>query len=205
MSVVLQSSGGGSVTLQEPATASNFTLNLPAVTGTAVTTGDTGTVTPTMLSEKLTQATAQNSTSGTSIDFTGIPSWATRITVVFSGVSTSGTSNPIIQLGTSGGFVTSGYLGAVSNQSGGSTSNFTSGFMISVAITAADIMHGEIGLVNVTGNTWVERGITAYSNQVAVRTSAGSIALAGILDRVRITTVNGTDTFDAGSINIMWE
>lgn len=192
MSLVLNSSGGGSVTIQEPSTASNLTVSIPPASGQLSL--------PTLL-------TAQTA-SGTSVDFsgaTGIPSWAKRITVMFSGVSTSGTSNIIIQLGTSSGFVTSGYLGTVSNQSGGSTSNFTSGFMTSVSITAADIMHGAVDLVNITGNTWVGRGITAYSNQVALRTSAGSIALAGTLDRVRITTVNGTDTFDAGTINVLYE
>jgi hypothetical protein len=40
MSLVLQSSGGGQITIQEPATASNFTQNLPAVNGTIVTTGN---------------------------------------------------------------------------------------------------------------------------------------------------------------------
>jgi hypothetical protein len=34
---------------------------------------------------------------------------------------------------------------------------------------------------------------------------AGDVALSGTLDRIRITTVNGTDTFDAGTINVSWE
>jgi hypothetical protein len=44
MSLVLQSSGGGSVTLQEPVTASNLTITVPAVTGTMLTTASAGTV-----------------------------------------------------------------------------------------------------------------------------------------------------------------
>jgi hypothetical protein len=40
MSLVLQSSGGGQITIQEPATASNFTQTLPAVNGTVITTGN---------------------------------------------------------------------------------------------------------------------------------------------------------------------
>jgi hypothetical protein len=40
MSLVLQSSGGGSVTIQEPATASNFTQTLPAATGTVMVSGN---------------------------------------------------------------------------------------------------------------------------------------------------------------------
>jgi hypothetical protein len=44
MSLVLQSSGGGQITIQEPATASNFTTTLPATTGTLVVTGTTPTL-----------------------------------------------------------------------------------------------------------------------------------------------------------------
>jgi hypothetical protein len=40
MSLVLQSSGGGSVTVQEPTTASNFTATLPAATGTVMVSGN---------------------------------------------------------------------------------------------------------------------------------------------------------------------
>jgi hypothetical protein len=50
MSIKLNSSGGGSVTIQEPTTASAYTLTLPAVTGnalasTAVSASTTNTVT----------------------------------------------------------------------------------------------------------------------------------------------------------------
>ena len=44
MSIILQSSGGGSVTIAEPATASNFTQTLPAATGTVVISGTTPTL-----------------------------------------------------------------------------------------------------------------------------------------------------------------
>ena len=44
MSLILQSSGGGQITIQEPATASNFTATLPATTGTLVVTGTTPTL-----------------------------------------------------------------------------------------------------------------------------------------------------------------
>ena len=49
MPLKLNSSGGGSVTLDVPSTASNFTATIPANTGTVVTTGSTGVVTQTML------------------------------------------------------------------------------------------------------------------------------------------------------------
>lgn len=153
----------------------------------------------------LVSGTSVASTSGTSIDFTGIPSWVKRVTVMFTGVSTSGTSNPIIQIG-SGSATTTGYLGAGMIASGASpsVSNFTTGFGYPSA-TATNILHGTTVLTLVTGNTWAANGTLARSDGTSLLSTAGSLALSGVLDRVRITTVGGTDTFDAGSINILYE
>lgn len=156
----------------------------------------------------LVSSAVQNSTSGTSIDFTGIPSWVKRITVMFQGVSTSGTSVIIVQLG-AGSATTSGYLGgAMSVQSTSPTSaNYTTGFGLSPQQSAAAIHHGvmTISLVNSSTNAWAASSTSSRSDLAQSGSSAGSIALAGVLDRIRITTVNGTDTFDAGSINILYE
>jgi len=156
----------------------------------------------------LVAGTAVASTSGTSIDFTGIPSWVDRITVMFQGVSTSGTSVIIVQLG-AGSATTSGYLGgAMSVQSTSPTSaNYTTGFGLSPQQSAAAIHHGvmTISLVNSSTNAWAASSTSSRSDLAQSGSSAGSIALSGTLDRVRITTVNGTDTFDAGTINILYE
>jgi hypothetical protein len=155
---------------------------------------------------QLVSATAQASTSGTSIDFTGIPSWVKRVTVMFQGFSTNGSSNTIIQLGTSGGVTTSGYLGSSTiNGSGSTTNNFTTGFGIRAFDAAGLVGHGAIQIQNLTSNTWVASGTVGRSDSAFCGYTGGSISLGGTLDRVRITTVNGTDTFDAGSINIMYE
>ena len=152
---------------------------------------------------------AQASTSGTSIDFTGLPSWVKRITVMFSGVSTNGTSPPQIQIG-SGSVTTSGYLGSNTflNATIVGGANFTTGFGIGVSVSlwnATQVFHGTIVLTLQTGNTWVCNGNNGTSNAVGTYLTNGSLALGGTLDRIRITTVNGTDTFDAGSINILYE
>ena len=148
--------------------------------------------------------TAQASTSGTVIDFTGIPSWAKRVTVMFNGVSTSGTSGKIIQIGSTT-FDTSGYLGSESNIAGAvGSANVTNGFGIR-SVVAADVIHGSITIFNITGNTWTASGVLALSNAATTLLVSGSRALAGVLDRVRVTTAGGTDTFDAGSINVMYE
>jgi hypothetical protein len=173
-------------------------ITAPSVTGTPVIGG-------------LVSGTAVASTSGTSIDFTGIPSWAKRITVMFNGVSTNSTSIRQIQLGDSGGIETSGYTGSVaitnSAGSGGNTAFSGAGFNITSSgnTLAADTMYGSLVFVNVSGNIWVGTGIFVSSNQPCSFYISGVKTLSDTLDRVRITTVNGTDTFDAGTINIIYE
>lgn len=142
--------------------------------------------------------------SGTSVDFTSIPSWVKRITVMFDGVSTSGTSNRLVQIGSTT-FTTSGYSSYSMNtgSSGIVGAGSTAGFLMALN-SAADVVGGSMVLVNVTGNTWASNHATSLSTANG-SFGGGSIALGGTLDRVRITTVNGTDTFDAGSINILYE
>jgi hypothetical protein len=151
------------------------------------------------------RGTAVASTSGTSIDFTSIPSWAKRITVIFNGVSTSGTSFVQVQLGDSGGIETTGYS---STASGGAaalaTSTSTTGFNIDNSnATATSARNGSMQIVNISGNIWIDSGNQGDGTRTIM--FGGSKTLSATLDRVRITTVNGTDTFDAGSINILYE
>ena len=147
--------------------------------------------------------TAVASTSGTSINFTSIPSWVKRITVMFSGVSTNSTSNLLIQLGDSGGIENTGYT-SVAQTDGGGSGVFTTGFAVVYAVTAAGLNSGRIEINLITGTTWVASGVVG-NNGGNVSAMFGTKALSDVLDRVRITTVNGTDTFDAGTINIMYE
>jgi hypothetical protein len=165
-------------------------------------------VTPAKLSQPLTQGTAVASTSGTSIDFTSIPSWVKRITVMFSGVSLSGSSNLLVQIG-SGSVTTSGYASgssgassAVSNATAGV--NVTTGFVVLIA-AAGNTFIGNMQIVNVSSNLWCSSHSGYANSGGACPNGGGNINLSGTLDRVRITTVNGTDTFDAGSINVMYE
>lgn len=152
-------------------------------------------------------ATEQAATSGTTIDFTGIPAWAKKIVIQFFGVSTNGTSNPLIQLGDSGGVETSGYLGTGSSITAVvSSTNYTAGFGIPLA-DAANVIHGSVTLTleDATQFTWICSGVVSTSNTAASAVVSGSKSTSAALDRVRITTVNGTDAFDAGAINILYE
>ena len=234
-SIVVSGDTSGTVTLQAPAVAGSTTLTLPSTSGsvvigttpsgTIVGTTDTQTLTnktltsPTitgasissMASSVLTSGTAVASTSGTSIDFTGIPSWAKRITVMFSGVSTSGTSVPIIQIGASTTPETTSYTGSftISNTASASA-NLSTGFAIGVSGTpqaATTVKHGivTLALLNSSTNLWTAFGVLGQSDIAQSGFLGGSKSITGTLGVVRITTVNGTDTFDAGSINIMYE
>lgn len=180
-------------------------LTVPSATVTGTMTAGTVTV-PTGTLHGLVLGTAQNSTSGTSIDFTGIPSWVKRITMMLNGVSTNGTSIPQIQIG-SGSYLASGYSGAAT---GFTTStlgslNSSSGAILSNNWASTIVAYGAVRISNITGNIWVFEGALGRSDAAGSLLLGAAASLSGALDRVRLTTVNGTDTFDAGSINIMYE
>jgi hypothetical protein len=174
------------------------------VTGNAATaascTGNSATATA-LTGSAIRSGTVVASTSGTSIDFTSIPSWVKRITVMFNGVSTSGTSNYLIQIG-SGSVQTTGY---VSGSEIGTTSAISTVGMIFQAGSAGLAWSGIFTFASFGSNTWISGHSTARSSDGGSNTGGGTVTLSGALDRVRITTVNGTDTFDAGSINILYE
>jgi hypothetical protein len=143
------------------------------------------------------------SATGTSIDFTGIPNWVKRITVMFDGVSTNGTSTKLVQIG-SGSVTTTGYNSSgLSGATTVSTFSSTAGFII-FDVVAANTTSGHMVITNISGNSWIESH-TVKSSTISIATGAGDVTISGTLDRIRITTVNGTDTFDAGSINILYE
>jgi len=171
-------------------------------------------VTPAKLSQPLTLATAKafnwnGSSSNTVLDFESIPSWAKRVTVIFSGVSTNGTSQLIIQIGDSGGVEATGYESRSSYiyQGAQSTAGYTTGFGINAG-AATNALSGMAQLFNITANTWICTlmvGSPDAGTNGFIPYGTGVKTLSGTLDRVRITTINGTDTFDAGSVNIMYE
>jgi hypothetical protein len=190
-------SGTGTFTVAAPNTNTDYTLTLPEGTGTVVANN---------VNSAIVSGTAVASTSGTSIDFTGIPSWVKRITVMFDSVSTNGTSNPLIQLGDSGGIETTGYFSMAGFTTTSATANglnYTSGFGVGSA-NAANSIAAQFILSNISGNIWVITG-TYAQNTSGSGYVAGRKTLSDTLTQVRITTVNGTDTFDAGTINILYE
>lgn len=183
---------GGTYTFRYSSTAAKWILENPSFNG-----GNLALVSDTA-----------KSLSGTSVDFTGIPVWAKRVTVSFSGMSTNGTSVKMVQIGDSGGIENSGYLSSTcfaNNATGAvSVANYTDGFALT-GVNAADVQHGSVVLTKLGGNTWTCSGVIGFSSGGALGTVAGSKTLSATLDRVRLTTQGGTDTFDDGTANIMYE
>lgn len=199
-SIVVAGNTSGSVTLAAPDIAGTTTLTLPAMSGTVVTNVN-GDLYP------LKSGTAVASTSGTAIDFTSIPSWVKRITVMFDKVTVNTTSSVIIvQIG-SGSVTTSGYVSqAVQGNAGSGV--ITNGFYgYSSGGNATYSNSGLMTLSLITSNTWVENSIFNYTNVTSIGSigSGASPTLSGALERVRITTSAGTAAFTGGTINIMYE
>jgi hypothetical protein len=193
----------GTVTSSDLATSIVLTGVPTAPTATAQT-KNTQIATTAYVDGKMVLGTSVASTSGTSIDFTGIPNWVKRITIIFNGVSTSGTSVRLVQIG-SGSVVISNYLSGngISAASGYNGYNTTTGFGWggSYAMTIS----GHMIITLMSGNTYSSSSSNGCSNTTMAGIGGGVVAANGIIDRVRLTTVNGTDTFNAGSVNIMYE
>ena len=216
---LLDSDGSNYVGFQAPATASgNVKWTLPSGDGSSsqslVTNGSA------ILSwesrSRIVSSAVKITTSGISVDFTDIPSWAKRITLNMSSVSTNGTSLPVIRLGDSGGYETSGYTGATSYSLGtdpgpGSTNTVTH----STGVNLLGIVNS-VDSVNIIGsliftildpsvNLWAYSGVLARTDGPITMQVAGVKLLSATLDRLQITTVGGTDTFDLGKASIVYE
>ena len=214
MALRLNGSSSGYVELDVPAAAGSHTLTLPDGGGSSgqylQTDGSGGlswqTVTDT--TTNLTRGTAQSTSSGTGVTFTGIPSTARKITVMFDGVSTTGsTTNDavIVQIG-SGSITTTGYTAVwmYSNSGSTGTGNVSTGFPIANG-TSSYSFNGWMILTNVSGNTWVAGSVVQgdFPGNDALGFGSGKITLGGTLDQLKITTVGSS--FDGGSVNILYE
>jgi hypothetical protein len=191
----------GTITNLSTTLAGDFTISQG--TGTI----GTAKVTPTNLSQPFTSGTAVASTSGTAIDFTAIPSWAKRITVMFNGVSTTGTSSYLVQIG-SGSVDATGYAGYIkrfSTTTVSASTQITTGLGLNLSVSTTTPYMGTAICRLVSGNTWIFQSTLAQSNGDDLFIGTTTKTLSAALDRVRITTIGGTDTFDEGSINIAYE
>jgi hypothetical protein len=220
MSLKLKAATGGSVTLDLASTASNYNLTIPASTTTMVGTDTTQTLTNKTLTNPIIQnpsfvgfnplsvGTAWNysGTTTPTIDFTGIPTNTKRITILLSGVSLTASNGFLLQIG-SGSLVTTGYttLSAIMTTAPGisTSSTLTTGLVSATPGGAGSngIVSGTITLYNISGNTWTAVSTIVGSTPLVVFT--GYITLSGALDRLSLVCQSAS--FDAGTVNIMYE
>jgi hypothetical protein len=181
--------------------AASLDLSGKTVTLGSTTTFANNSVPTSALVEKITIGTPVTA-SGTSVDFTSIPSWVKKITILFEGISTNGGSYYLVQLG-SGSIQTTGYL-SVGDNGGAITSN-SSGMVICTG-DSAWTCYGHMVITRSSGNNYITSHVIGkVTPTLYVARGGGYVPLSGALDRIRLTTVNGTDAFDAGSINIIYE
>ena len=195
-SVVISGDTSGAITVSAPAVAGTNTLTLQAATAT---------------NSVNTRETAVTLTTQTSVDFTSIPSWVKRITVMFNAVSLSGTAYMQVQLGDSGGIENTGYTGSVTiigNAGTGVTTALSAGFQTEnhTYWVAASTRMGMMTITNVSGNIWTANWVLgATGTSPAANAFGGGVkTLTDTLTQVRITTT-GSDTLDGGSVNILYE
>ena len=225
-SIVLSpgATGAAAFTIEAPSTATSRVITLPDATDTLVGKATTDTLTNKTLvapalgtpasgdltncTNKVILGTEQATTSGTSIDFTGIPSGVKRITVMYAGITMNASANLLIQIGDSGGIEITGYASAAGDYV--PTANHTSstaGFVCSGSTTyGSNAARGVIvlNLEDASDFSWVAQ-CSGSGSQPNTFAGTGNKSLSAVLDRVRITTVAGTSTFTAGSINILYE
>ena len=161
---------------------------------------------PQIFPDNITLETPQNSTSGTEIDFTSLPAGIKKISVMLDGVSTSGSSRTIVQLGDSGGFETSGYTGCT--QTDGVTGTvWSEGCVLVQNPSSSGVYSGLLilTLLDSSTNTWAVNVNMSRTDSAVAYYGGGSMTISAELDSIRVTTQNGTDTFDAGKINIQYE
>jgi hypothetical protein len=195
--------GGTAISSDTSGTLELKTGSTPT-TALSISTGQVVTVVNPIQGGTITSGTAVASTSGTSIDFTGIPSWVKRITVMFNNVSTNGSANKLLQIGTSGGIQSTSYDSTCAITGPTTAGNSSTAGYIIWNSSPSESLYGHAIITHMGSNLW------AYSSTCRINTSyvqmaGGSVTLSGTLDRIRLTTTNGTDTFDAGSINILYE
>ena len=186
-------------TIIDGSASATFAIALPVAQGGS---GGTTSATAAASLAAIQLQTAVVTTSGTSIDFTGIPAGVKRITMMLNNVSTNGISN--IQLQTGSGSIQTASYDSYSSNGANNNGQIVTGAWIATGVTAAATYRGKVVLNSMANNLWEIDSLVASSNNYTL-IGGSTVTLSGTLDRVRLTTVNGTDAFDAGSVNISWE
>lgn len=147
-------------------------------------------------------------TSGVSVDITGIPSGVKEIDIIFDSVSSAGTNQWLVQIGDVGGIEDTGYDSeghAITTTVAGGTS--TAGFVVRGDQSASRLVNGifSLKLKDASAFRWVANhvlGDTTASN--ALIAGSGIKSLTAELSQIRLTTAAGSALWDGGSITIQY-
>jgi hypothetical protein len=166
-----------------------------------------GNVTPVKLSQPLTFLTSQASTTGTTVDFLGIPTWARKITLVMHAVSSDSTGHLLVQIGSGSTPETTGYNNAISfaitSAGAVNTTASTAGFPIRSA-AATQAFTGALTIYGTGNNYWTAMGNFASSvGTVATSTCTGTIDTFTNVGILRVTLSTGN--FDGGVMTVLYE
>lgn len=196
-SIILTGDTSGTVQIAAPAVAGTSVIILPVGSGTAAVQG---------VSTNIVSGTALSTNGLTSIAFTGIPSWAKRVTLMFNAVTLGGTAIPIVQLGVGSTPTTSGYVGSTTQLSASSsgTQSVTTGVGFYYTV-ATQVISGHMIFTNVSGNIWIGSGTSAAGAAGLASVGAGAVTLGGTLGMLQLTSVGTANTFGTGSVNILYE
>jgi len=155
----------------------------------------------------LSEQTIDPTENTTEVEFTSIPSDAQEITLMLKGLSASGNNDFVVQLGTSSGYITSGYVSNSENTQGNNhvSSNTTNnaGFVI-FADSASSELHGSMIINKASSNSYTEIGEFRRSNTGGAHARGSLSSVSGTVDRLKII-LNGNNNFDAGTISVSYK
>ena len=175
--------------------------------GQALTSGGAGAAPAFAAVGGFTLASPQATTSGSAFTFGSIPAGVSLILINFTGVSLAGTDKLLITIGDGGGLETSGYISTALSENGGTPTvvNSTAGFIMNDIRNAASIVSGTmtLALSNASTYSWIESHMAKGSTSASC-TGGGQKSLSAELTQLQVTRT-GSDAFDAGAINIMYQ
>jgi hypothetical protein len=116
-------------------------------------------------------------------------------------MSLSSTDNILIQLIDNTGVVNAGYTGSGSTLAAGTTTTlYTTGFGLRSNVAATQYT-GTLTIKKVNSTTWVASGVFG-SDTTTILVTGGASLSTGTVSGIRLTSLLGTQTFDAGTLYV---